>query len=117
MPIEQLYGAKICAALDRQHPRDLFDVKYLLENEGFSQKIKKGFFLFLLGSARPIDEVINPNFQDQRSTLENHFNGMSSGGFGYEEFDSVRNQLVDTIHKNLTEEDKQFLLSVKNLKT
>ncbi|TKB05558.1 nucleotidyl transferase AbiEii/AbiGii toxin family protein [Desulforhopalus sp. IMCC35007] len=24
-----LYGGKICAALDRQHPRDLFDIKYL----------------------------------------------------------------------------------------
>lgn len=49
---EQLYGGKICAALDRQHPRDIFDVKYLLEMEGFSQKIKKGFFLCLLGSDR-----------------------------------------------------------------
>ena len=27
VPIGQLYGGKICAALDRQHPRDLFDVK------------------------------------------------------------------------------------------
>lgn len=41
----QLYGGKICAALDRQHPRDLFDVKYLLENEGFTKEIKEGFLL------------------------------------------------------------------------
>ncbi len=34
VPFGQLYGGKICAALDRQHPRDVFDVKYLLENEG-----------------------------------------------------------------------------------
>lgn len=40
--LEQLYGGKICAALDRKHPRDLFDVKYLLENEGFTSDIKKG---------------------------------------------------------------------------
>ena len=44
VPIGQLYGGKICAALDRQHPRDLFDVKYLLENEGFADEIKKDFF-------------------------------------------------------------------------
>lgn len=27
VPKGQLYGGKICAALDRQHPRDIFDVK------------------------------------------------------------------------------------------
>lgn len=43
VPIGHLYGGKICAALDRQHPRDLFDVKYLLENEGFTNEIKEGF--------------------------------------------------------------------------
>lgn len=41
VPVGQLYGGKICAALDRQHPRDLFDVKYLLDNEGFTDEIKK----------------------------------------------------------------------------
>ncbi len=36
VPLGQLYGGKICAALDRQHPRDLFDVHYMLENEGIT---------------------------------------------------------------------------------
>jgi predicted nucleotidyltransferase component of viral defense system len=115
VPLEQLYGGKICAALDRQHPRDLFDVKYLLETEGFSPGIKKGFFLCLLGSDRPIHEIINPNLQDQRSTLEKHFAGMSNEDFSYEEFEFVRRRLIDTIHKSLTKEDKEFLLSIKNL--
>lgn len=48
VPFEQLYGGKICAALDRQHPRDLFDVKYLLENEGFTKDLKMGFLFCLL---------------------------------------------------------------------
>ena len=115
VPLEQLYGGKICAALDRQHPRDIFDVKYLLDNEGFPQNIKKGFFLCLLSSDRPIHEIIDPNLQDQRSTLENHFAGMSNEDFSYEEFETVRRRLIDTIHKSLTKEDKEFLLSVKNL--
>ena len=63
----QLFGGKIVAALDRQHPRDLFDVKYLLEKEGFTDEIKQGFLLCLLCSDRPINEVIKPNFQNQRS--------------------------------------------------
>ena len=115
VPLGQLYGGKICAAIDRQHPRDLFDVKYLLQNEGFSEEIKKGFLLCLLSSARPIHELISPNFQDQHLAMTNQFEGMSSEIFTYEEYESVRAKLVETINKNLTEADRVFLLSVKNL--
>ena len=34
LSVADLYGGKICAALDRQHPRDLFDIKLLLDHEG-----------------------------------------------------------------------------------
>lgn len=94
VPIGQLFGGKIVAALDRQHPRDLFDVKYLLETEGFTQEIKEGFLLCLLCSDRPINEVIVPNFQDQRATLSNQFSGMTDEAFTYEEYESVRKDLV-----------------------
>ena len=50
--IGQLYGGKICAALDRQHPRDIFDIKYMLETEGMTEEIKHGFMLLLLNSGR-----------------------------------------------------------------
>ncbi|ELR70194.1 Ync [Fulvivirga imtechensis AK7] len=53
VPVQQLYGGKICAALDRQHPRDLFDVKYLLENEGFSGELIAGFIFCILGAKDP----------------------------------------------------------------
>ena len=39
-------GGKICAALDRQHPRDLFDVKRLLENEGITDDVKDSFLFY-----------------------------------------------------------------------
>jgi predicted nucleotidyltransferase component of viral defense system len=39
--LADLYGGKICAALDRQHPRDLFDIKLLLERQGLSQGIDR----------------------------------------------------------------------------
>ncbi len=115
VPIGQLYGGKICAALDRQHPRDLFDVKYLLENEGFSEQVKKGFFLSLLGSPRPTHEILNPNFQDQSDALKNQFNGMTEEAFEYEEYEAVRIQLIKTIHQSLTPNDKTrgSMLSLK----
>ncbi|MBX3256276.1 MAG: nucleotidyl transferase AbiEii/AbiGii toxin family protein [Chitinophagaceae bacterium] len=111
----QLFGGKIVAALDRQHPRDLFDVKYLLEKEGFTQEVKEGFLLCLLCSDRPIHEVITPNLQDQQSALANQFSGMTDEEFSYEEYENVRKKLVTTIHKHLTDRDKAFLLSVKNV--
>tara|TARA_R110002020_G_scaffold150915_5_gene327806 strand:- start:2875 stop:3201 length:327 start_codon:yes stop_codon:yes gene_type:complete len=83
VPLGQFYGGKICAALDRQHPRDLFDIKYLLENEGFTEEIKKGFLMFLLCSKRPLHEILNPNFIDQRQTVINQFEGMSTEFFNY----------------------------------
>jgi len=115
VPFEQLYGGKICAALDRQHPRDLFDVKYLLENEGFTERIKKGFIYSLVGSDRPLHEIIIPNFQDQRSALENHFAGMSAEEFTYEEYESERLKLVEAIRGNLNDEDKGLLLGFCSL--
>ena len=115
VPVGQLYGGKICAALDRQHPRDLFDVKYLLANEGFSDQVKTGFLFSLLSSDRPLNELLSPNYQDQRSAMENQFAGMSAEDFTYEEYEAVRETLVKTIHANLTSEDKQFLLNFKNL--
>lgn len=114
LPLGQLYGGKICAALDRQHPRDLFDIKYLLENEGFSAEIKKGFLFCLISSDRPINEMLNPNLQDQRQTMTHHFDGMSSDKFSYEDFESTRETLINTIQKNLNQKDKAFLLSIKN---
>lgn len=113
--IGQLYGGKICAALDRQHPRDLFDVKYLLANEGFTEEIKTGFLYCLLGSERPINEMLNPNLQDQQSALSKQFEGMASEVFSYDEYEKVRLELVELIRQRLTAGDKDFLLNFKNL--
>lgn len=115
VPIGQLYGGKICAALDRQHPRDLFDVKYLLENEGFSEQVKVGFILCLLASDRPFHEMIAPNFQDQRAVLNNQFAGMTVEAFTYDDFEQARDALVKTMRAAITPKDKQFLLSIHDV--
>ena len=111
VPLGQLYGGKICAALDRQHPRDLFDIKYLLQNEGFTDEIKKGFILFLLSSNRPLHEMLHPNFIDQRETILNQFEGMSPEPFTYVDFEKTREKLVNVIHQNLTDKDREFILN------
>lgn len=113
VPLSQLYGGKICAALDRQHPRDLFDIKYLLENEGITSDIKAGFLYCLLGSERPILEILNPHLLDQKQALQNQFDGMTLDQFTYEEYDHTRKKLIESILKSLTRSDKEFLIQFK----
>lgn len=111
VPIGQLYGGKICAALDRQHPRDIFDVRYQLECEGFTHEIKTGFLFCLLSSNRPVHELLWPNLQDQRQAMKKQFEGMTDEQFSYEDYEATRKELIPVIHSALTAADKQFLLS------
>jgi predicted nucleotidyltransferase component of viral defense system len=116
LPQGQIFGSKICAALDRQHPRDLFDVKCLLRNEGITKEIKVGFLFYLLGHERPINEVLAPNWKDQKQAMETQFSGMSVENFAYEDYEQTRKALLTVIHESLTDADKDFLLNLKDLK-
>lgn len=111
--IGHLFGGKICAAIDRQHPRDLFDVSYMLRNEGFTEVIKKGFIFYLISSNRPIGEMLFPKLLDQRTAFENQFIGMTEESFTYKEFEQTRDRLLNVIHRSLTSKDKQFLMSIE----
>ncbi len=113
--IGQLYGGKLCAALDRQHPRDLFDVKLLLDNEGFNDEIKHGFLYGLTCSNRPTHELLSPNLIDQTAAFANQFEGMSRIEFTYEDFESTRLELIQTINTRLNDSDKAFLLNFNRL--
>lgn len=115
VPLGQLYGGKLCAALDRQHPRDLFDTKLLLEGIGFTDEIKRGFIYALISSNRPTHEMLEPNLLDQQAAFENQFEGMSNLKFSYPDYEATRDILIDTIGRNLNEPDKQFLLSFNRL--
>jgi hypothetical protein len=107
----QLWGGKINAALDRQHPRDLFDMRNFYQNHTLTDEIKRGFLYFLLCSKRPIHEVLRPKNIDRRGVLLNQFIGMSHTPFSYEDYEQVRQENMDTINKSLTDSDKNFLLS------
>lgn len=108
----QLYGGKIAAALSRQHPRDLFDCKYM-EIKSFAD-VKDGFILCLLGSDKPIIESLQPNAIDQTEALENQFEGMSDTPFSYADYETARHNLIQLVNNSLTVIDKEFLLSFEN---
>ena len=53
LAFDDLYGGKLHAALDRQHPRDLFDVKLLYENEGLTEDLFRVFMVYVASSGSP----------------------------------------------------------------
>lgn len=98
-----LYGGKICAALDRQHPRDLFDIELLLENEGLTDDIRRAFIVYLASHDRPMNELIDPTRRDVRQIFEGHFVGMTTMPVTYSELDAARERLIETLKTSLTE--------------
>ena len=111
--IADIYGGKICAALDRQHPRDLFDIKLLLDNEGITNEIRKSFIVHLISHDRPMAELLRPRYQDIKKVFENEFDGMSFVKVALRELEEARDILVREIHKRLTDKEKKFIISVK----
>lgn len=116
--LADLYGGKICAALDRQHPRDLFDVKLLLEKQGLSNGIDRdifdGFIAYLLSHPRPLAEVMEPRLKDIEQTFTKEFNGMTTRAVSLEELESIPNKLIDSLKSQFTQQDYDFLLSFKS---
>ncbi|OGS27813.1 MAG: hypothetical protein A2297_04840 [Elusimicrobia bacterium RIFOXYB2_FULL_48_7] len=112
----ELYGSKICAALDRQHPRDIFDIMLLLNNEGITNQVRKAFLVYLISHNRPISELLSPNFKNMKPAFEKEFEGMASFDVKYEELVSVRKTLVEEINKRITDDERAFLVSFKERK-
>jgi predicted nucleotidyltransferase component of viral defense system len=115
LSLADLYGGKICAALDRQHPRDLFDVQMLLANEGLTPAIRKAFLVYLISHNRPMAEVLQPNRLPLETAFTGEFVGMSRVSVTCEELVAARERLIDLLRQELSVEEKRFLLSVKKL--
>ncbi|MGE3609605.1 MAG: nucleotidyl transferase AbiEii/AbiGii toxin family protein [Bacteriovoracaceae bacterium] len=105
------YGGKICAALDRQHPRDLYDVKYLLENEGITTDVKDSFIFYLISHNRPINELLNPNFKDITREYREEFVDMAKNEVTLDELLINREKLIKSLRSSFTAKDKEFLIS------
>ena len=108
-----LYAGKLCAALDRQHPRDLFDVKLLLENEGVTNDLMQVFIVYLISGNRPLAEMLAPQFQPLETVFETQFKGMTMQPVSVAELEVTRRALVKLIRERLTDAQRRFLLSFK----
>lgn len=111
VPEDELWGGKICAALDRQHPRDLFDMSQFFTLENTLETVKNGFMFALLGHDRPFHEVLHPSKQNQKDAFVRKFEGMTSEPFTYDDFEKAREKLCNSIVGILTEQDRKLLVS------
>lgn len=105
-----LYAGKIVAALDRQHPRDLFDVRDLLRNEGIDDLMRRAFIVYLLSHNRPMAEVLRVRAKDITQEYERGFDGMTEEPVPLAELLAARDALVAAIVGNMPEGHRQFLI-------
>lgn len=111
--LPDLYGGKLCAALDRQHPRDLFDIKVLLENQKIDRELFNGFITYLLSHKRPISEIMNPRWKDIAQVFQREFNGMTFEPVTLAELTAVPEKMIQGLKDNFTQQDYDFLVSFK----
>lgn len=105
----ELYGSKLVAAMDRQHPRDIFDVRGLYEHDGLTPEIVECFACYLAGHNRPVHEVLFSNDIDLKPAFENEFVGMTKDPITLAELQKVRARLKKELPARLTENQRQFL--------
>jgi predicted nucleotidyltransferase component of viral defense system len=110
---EDLFAGKMMAALDRQHPRDLFDIMGLLAHEGITDRLKETFIVYLISHNRRIVEILNPRLLDIRQTYVTDFAGMTVDPIELADLVDARSELIRTVHALLDERDTQFLIDFK----
>jgi hypothetical protein len=106
-----LYAGKIVAALDRQHPRDLFDVRDLLANEGIDEALRRAFLVYLLSHNRPMAEVLAPNRKSISEEFMRGFQGMTAEPVSLDELTGARESLIDDAVGKMPQSHRRFLVS------
>jgi predicted nucleotidyltransferase component of viral defense system len=110
---DDLYAGKIVAALDRQHPRDLFDVRDLLKKEGISKSLRQAFLAYIVSHNRPAIEVLAPTRKDIRSDFEENFLGMTTELVTLEELVATREEMIEAMVAQMPDEHRAFLVGVE----
>ena len=112
LAFEDLYGGKLHAALDRQHPRDLFDVKLLYENEGLTADLFRTFMVYVASSDRPMHELLAPAAPLREELYGEEFIGMTRQPVSWDALIDTRRRLHADIGSRLNGDVAAFLLSL-----
>lgn len=114
--LPDLYAGKLAAALDRQHPRDLFDVHFLFANEGISDDLFRAFLVYLVSHSRPAFELLSPHRLDLSALYGDEFIGMTVEEVPLDVLLAAREQLIAEIQERAREEGaRRFLTTFHQL--
>jgi predicted nucleotidyltransferase component of viral defense system len=108
----ELYGSKLVAAMDRQHPRDLFDVWQLYESSGLTNEMIECFVTYLAGHNRPIHEVLFCNDKNIATEYDSGFVGMTETPCSLATLLETRQQLRRELSTRLSDRHRQFLVGL-----
>ena len=110
--LEDVYGGKLVAALDRQHPRDLFDVMQLFAHEGITPGIRRAFVVYLASHNRPVHEVLFPPLRDIQHDYAHNFAGMTAESVPLDALLAAQERMVRELQQGLDDNERRFLLSL-----
>jgi predicted nucleotidyltransferase component of viral defense system len=110
--LEDLYGGKLVAAMDRQHPRDLFDVMQLFAHESITTGIRRAFVVYLACHNRPVHEVLFPTLRNIEHEYERNFKGMTTAPVDLSALLVTRERMMGELQSGLDESERHFLLSL-----
>jgi predicted nucleotidyltransferase component of viral defense system len=108
----ELYGGKLVAAMDRQHPRDMFDVWKMLERFGWQSSFVDCFVAYLAGHNRPVHEVLFPKKRPLEPVFTNEFVGMTKDSVELSVLEQTQERLLTQLPSALTSRHRDFLLSL-----
>ena len=108
----ELYRSKLVAAMDRQHPRDLFDVRGLFNRGGLTPQVVECFVCYLAGHNRPVHEVLFSRDQDMTLAYQNEFTGMTRDPITLAELQEARRRLKTELPHAITPDQRRFLISL-----
>lgn len=111
---EDLFAGKLHAALDRQHPRDLYDVRLLYEHEGLTQDLFQTFLIYVASSPRPAHELLDPNLIDLGQPYAREFEGMTRTQVPLDILLATRLKLIADVQSRLDTNARQFLLTLQD---
>lgn len=110
-----LYAGKLAAALSRQHPRDLFDIGFLLKDERADAILWRTFLVYLTCSPKPAWELLGPREPvGFEAIFDVHFRGMTAEPVTAAQLLENRAQLLLWISGKLDKSSCDFLWSVED---
>lgn len=108
-----LYAGKIVAALDRQHPRDLFDVRDLLAHEGINDELRRAFLVYLISHNRPMAEVLEPTRKPLGDEFTRGFVGMTQEPVALADLEAARETIITAMVSDMPDAHRHFLVGFK----